>query len=89
MSFHPADLGHHEAILGRRVGQRAGDLQLAQLAPARPPCVFNMFESCGAPGSIDLDGNDIESDIHFRQARAENKVGSDNLNLTTLAQIDR
>ena len=89
MGFHPTDLGHHEAILGRRVGQRATDLKLVQLAPARPPCVFNMLETRSEPRGIDLNGNDIEPDIHFRQAHAEEKVGSDELNFTTLAQIDR
>ena len=48
-----------------------------------------MLETRSAPHGIDLDGNDIEPDIHFRQAHAEEKVGSDDLNLTTLALIDR
>jgi hypothetical protein len=68
---------------------RNPDLKLVQLAPARPPRVFNMLETRSAPRGIDLDGNDIEPDIHFRQAHAEEKVGSDDLNLTTLALIDR
>ena len=32
MGFHPTDLGHHEAILGRRVGQRATDLKLRSIS---------------------------------------------------------
>jgi hypothetical protein len=48
-----------------------------------------MLETRSEPRGIDLNGNDIEPDIHFRQAHAEEKVGSDELNFTTLAQIDR
>jgi hypothetical protein len=98
MSFRPADLGHHEAILGRRVGQRDGPSEAVvrgvpfllssvsrrDLPPPRAPSVFNVLEAGWCAIASNLNRDHIEPDVHIADPMLIKKILGDNFNLTPL-----